>query len=92
MRKIEGGLLLSASDLMRFKGCKHATTLDLRLIEVADVVPAADDDEAKLLQRQGDAHERAFLEKLKAQGRAITEIPKDDLPLERSVELTLAAG
>lgn len=36
MRKIEGVLRLSASDLMRFKGCRHASTLDLRLIEVGD--------------------------------------------------------
>ena len=36
MWKADGGLRLSASDLMRFKSCAHATTLDLRKIEVLE--------------------------------------------------------
>lgn len=91
MRLIDGEMRLSASDLMRFKGCRHATTLDLRQLEVGDLVPAADGDEAELLQRQGDAHELSFLEELRASGRSIAEIPKDGIPLERSVELTAEA-
>tara|TARA_R110000868_G_scaffold411785_1_gene710604 strand:- start:91915 stop:95250 length:3336 start_codon:yes stop_codon:yes gene_type:complete len=91
MRMLDGKLRLSASDLMRFKGCRHATTLDLRLMEIGDVTPAADGDEAVLLQRQGDAHELAFLEGLRETGRSIVEIPKDGIPLERSVELTIDA-
>lgn len=91
MRKIDGVLRLSASDLMRFKGCRHATTLDLRLIEMGDLRPKADGAEAELLQRQGDEHELAFLEGLKAAGRVVVEIPKDGIPLEESVRLTLEA-
>lgn len=91
MRLIDGEMRLSASDLMRFKGCRHATTLDLRQLEVGDLVPAADGDEAELLQRQGDAHELSFLEELRTSGRSIAEIPKDGIPLERSVELTAEA-
>jgi uncharacterized protein len=91
VRKIDEVLRLSASDLMRFKGCRHATTLDLRLIEVGDLKPGADSAEAELLQRQGDEHELAFLESLKAEGRVIVEIPKDGIPLEESVRLTLEA-
>jgi hypothetical protein len=33
MRFIDGRILLSASDLMRFTGCSHATTLDLAYLE-----------------------------------------------------------
>ncbi len=91
MRRIDGQFRFSASDLMRFKGCRHATALDLRLIEVGDIVPVEDSDEAALLQAQGDAHELAFLEKLRAEGKSIVEIPKDGLTLEASVELTCAA-
>lgn len=65
MRMIDGALRLSASDLMRVKGCRHATTLDLRMMEVGDLVPTDDRAEAELLQRQGDAHELAFLDELK---------------------------
>jgi uncharacterized protein len=91
MRKIDGNLRLSASDLMRFKGCRHASTLDLRLVEVGDLKPRHDTAEAELLQRQGDEHELAFLEELKASGRRIVEIPKDGISLEESVRLTLEA-
>jgi uncharacterized protein len=89
MRLLNGELRLSASDLMRFKGCRHATTLDLRLMEVGDLTPAADGDEAELLQRQGDAHELAFLQNLKASGRSVVEIPKEGMSLEQSVEATI---
>ncbi len=91
MRKIDGAMRLSASDLMRFKGCRHATALDLRLIEVADMAPGEDSAEAELLQRQGDEHEFAFLDKLKADGRRVVEIPKEGLSLEESMRLTLDA-
>ncbi|MRG67126.1 TM0106 family RecB-like putative nuclease [Rhizobium pusense] len=91
MRKIDDALRLSASDLMRFKGCRHATALDLRLIEVGDLEPRKDSTEAELLQRQGDEHELAFLEQIKASGRRVVEIPKDGVPLEESVRLTLGA-
>ncbi|WP_153039488.1 TM0106 family RecB-like putative nuclease, partial [Sphingobium yanoikuyae] len=91
MRLIGEHLRLSASDLMRFKGCRHATALDLRLIEEGDLKPGKDGAEALLLQKQGDEHELAFLETLKADGRTIVEIPKDGIPLEESVRLTLEA-
>ncbi len=91
MRLLDGGLRLSASDLMRFKGCRHATALDLRLVEVGDIVPGQDGEEALLLQRQGDEHELAFLEELRAASRSIVEIPKDGIPLERSAALTVEA-
>lgn len=91
MRMQNGEIRLSASDLMRFKGCRHATTLDLRYMEQRDILPAADGEEAELLQRQGDEHELSYLADLKAAGRSVVEVPKDGLPLERSVELTAEA-
>ncbi|MBA4234176.1 MAG: hypothetical protein C0465_26750, partial [Ralstonia sp.] len=91
MRMIGESLRLSASDLMRFKGCRHATALDLRLIEVGDLQPGEEGAEAELLQRQGDEHELAYLEQLKADGRIVVEIPKDGIELEESARLTLEA-
>lgn len=91
MRLINEALRLSASDLMRFKGCRHATALDLRLIEIGDLPPGDDSEEAELLQKQGDEHELAFLEKLKAEGRSVISIPKDGITLEESVRLTIEA-
>ncbi|MBB3877011.1 MAG: TM0106 family RecB-like putative nuclease [Sphingomonas sp.] len=88
MRLLDGELRLSATDLMRFKGCRHATTLDLRQLEIGDIVPAAESDEAELLQRQGDAHEMKFLEGLKSAGRSVVEIPKGGLSIATSTALT----
>jgi uncharacterized protein len=95
MQRVGEALRLSASDLMRFKGCAHATALDLRRLEVGDLQPDADSDEAELLQRQGDAHEAAFLAGLKASGKAVVEIAKDGVALEAAAAATreaLASG
>jgi len=91
MRMIDGELRLSASDLMRFQGCAHASALDLRQLEVGDLAPDEDTAEARLLQRQGDDHEAAYLEALRAEGRSIVEITKDDLTLEQAVAQTADA-
>ncbi len=91
MRMQNGEIRLSASDLMRFMGCRHASTLDLRYMEQRDIQPATEGDEAELLQRQGDQHELTYLAELKAKGRSVVEIPKDGLTLERSVALTADA-
>ena len=93
MRDIGGRTLLSATDLMRFMGCAHATTLDLARMRGTGPEPKADSDDAALLQKQGDAHETAHLNKLKAAGRRITEIARGDLGHDADVTLkALATG
>jgi uncharacterized protein len=80
MRSIEGGrILLSATDLMRFMGCAHATALDLAHMRGIGPAPREDSDDAALLQKQGDAHEAAHLAKLKASGVSVVEIARSDL-------------
>jgi uncharacterized protein len=79
MREFGGGLLFSASDLMRFMGCRHATTLDLAYMNKTGPKPREDSEDAALLQKQGDAHERRHLEKLRAEVRSVVEIPRDNL-------------
>ena len=61
MREIDGEVLLSASDLMRFMGCAHATALDLARMRGQGPKPREDTEDAELLQKQGDAHEAAHL-------------------------------
>ena len=76
--KVEGlGVLLSASDLMRFMSCKHATALDLRYARGGALVPADDTEDAKILQKQGDEHESRYLSKLKSDGRLVVEFGRD---------------
>ena len=68
MQRNERGVLLSASDLMRFAGCAHATTLDLAWMMGRGAAPGEDSEDAQLLQRHGDAHEARHLARLKRRG------------------------
>ena len=76
--RLEGHeVLLSASNLMRFTSCKHATALDLRYARGEPLVPADDTEDAKILQKQGDDHESRYLSKLKGEGRSVVEFGRD---------------
>lgn len=76
--RVEGHeVLLSASDLMRFMSCKHATALDLRYARGEPLVPADDTEDAKILQKQGDDHESRYLARLKGEGRSVIEFDRD---------------
>jgi predicted RecB family nuclease len=67
------GLIFSATDLVNFLGCRHATFLDRRHLD--EPMPlGAEDPLLVLLQQKGIAHERRYLEKLKAEGREVLEI------------------
>ncbi|AML51731.1 TM0106 family RecB-like putative nuclease [Falsihalocynthiibacter arcticus] len=79
MRKLEGQILLSASDLMRFMGCAHATTLDIERMNGRGPSPRADSEDAALLQKQGNAHEEGYLKKLKSSGANVVEIASGNL-------------
>lgn len=79
MRQFGEQILFSATDLMRFMGCAHATTLDLAHMRGTGPKPRADSADAALLQKQGDAHEAAHLARLRGQGRNVIEIARGDL-------------
>ena len=73
MRIHNGGLIFSATDLVNFLGCRHATYLDRRNLD--EPMPLGEDDPLlALLQVKGIAHERRYLEKLKAEGHEVVEI------------------
>ncbi|MBZ9864218.1 TM0106 family RecB-like putative nuclease [Mesorhizobium sp. CA15] len=86
--KLEGGkILLSASDLMRFMGCQHATAMDLRYARGEPLVPAEDSEDAQLLQKYGDQHEASYLAKLRNDGQQVLEFNRD-IALPVAAELT----
>ena len=91
MQRNECGVLLSASDLMRFAGCAHATTLDLAWMMGRGAAPAGDSEDAELLQRHGDAHEARHLARLRAAGRGVVEIVREGVSLAQGVAATRAA-
>lgn len=85
MKILGDEIQLSATDLMRFMGCRHATALDLAYGRGAGLSPCEDSDDAQLLQKRGDAHEEAHLGKLKDKYPRVIEIERGSLE-ERSVE------
>ena len=89
MRKADGGLILSASDLLGYMGCAHHATLGLRDLE-EPIQRADDDDQAQLIQEKGDEHEAAYLKMLRRSGQKIAEI-SDGASLDKRVEQTAEA-
>jgi predicted RecB family nuclease len=91
MKLEHGERLYSASDLLNFLGCPHSTTLDLAALK-GRLEGASEDDDAylDLLRTKGLEHERAFLDKLKAEGRDCIAID-DTLSLADKVAATRAA-
>lgn len=89
MRINNGGLIFSATDLVNFLGCRHATYLDRRNLD--ESIPLADDDPLlALLQEKGLAHEQQYLEGLRNEGRGVVEISGRGSPADRHVA-TVAA-
>ncbi|MEJ7934462.1 TM0106 family RecB-like putative nuclease [Sphingobium sp. AN558] len=76
MLRHQGRTIFSASDLVNFMGCAHATLQDIRnLVSPASFPP--DDESAVLLQQKGIEHEQAYLQRLRDEGRSVVEISSD---------------
>ncbi|WP_292465368.1 TM0106 family RecB-like putative nuclease [Mesorhizobium sp.] len=91
MKRDGNGLRLSASDLMRFMACSHATRLDLAFLAGQGPQPTDDGEDAVLLQRYGDAHEAAHLAQLERSGARIIRIEKDGVAFDEAIKATLEA-
>ncbi|MCP5385460.1 MAG: TM0106 family RecB-like putative nuclease [Novosphingobium sp.] len=91
MRLYENAALYSPTDLVRYLGCAHATSLDLaKLISPEDAPQQAEDDAmGKLVQQAGLEHEDAYRAKLAAEG-GLVEID-DKAPLGIRAAATIAA-
>jgi predicted RecB family nuclease len=78
---VDGTVIVSATDLIGYLACDHLATLELgRLQGLWERPPdRADDPTVKLMQEHGDRHEREYLERLRAAGRTVREISKEDL-------------
>src|SRR5881296_3510209 len=74
MQTIGGRLALSPSDLNDYLECPHLTTLALEVARGERARAFVADEHAELLRRKGELHERAYLERLRAEGRQIVEI------------------
>lgn len=74
MQSLNGRLVLSPTDLNDYVECAHLTTLALEVARGRRKRPFLADEHAELLRRKGEAHERAYLDRLRAEGRSVVEI------------------
>src|SRR6058998_3421081 len=74
MQVVEDRLVISPSDLNDHVECAHLTTLALEVARGQRARPHVPDEEADLLRRKGEMHERSYLERLRTEGRTIVEI------------------
>src|SRR2546429_1559950 len=74
MYRVGAHIGLSPSDLNDHIECPHLTTLALEVARGQRARPFVADEHAELLRRKGELHERAYLDRLRADGRQIVEI------------------
>jgi predicted RecB family nuclease len=93
MQLRDGDYLFSATDLVGFLECEHLTVLDRQSLYDAGAraLRSGLDDSAELIARKGDEHERAYLERLRSDGRNVTDIAADGGSIHDKVGRTLAA-
>jgi predicted RecB family nuclease len=82
LKKNQGRILFSASDLNGFIGCQHSTYLDLQDLE--DRLPRAKNSaQDKLIQQMGHEHEAEHLETLKSSCLRVVEVLEEGSLAER---------
>src|SRR5688572_18960376 len=74
MYRVGSRIALSPSDLNDYVECPHLTTLALEVARGERGRPHVPDQHADLLRNKGEAHERAYLDRLRAEGRHIVAI------------------
>ncbi|MGY1988048.1 TM0106 family RecB-like putative nuclease [Blastococcus sp. SYSU DS0669] len=75
MQRLDGRLVLSPTDLTHHQECRHLTRLDLGVAAGEWAAPEAETtDELQLVFDRGVAHEKKYLESLRAAGKTVAEI------------------
>jgi uncharacterized protein len=65
----DGSIIVSATDLVGYLACDHLATLELQALHGELDKPLRQDPELELIRKRGFAHEQAYLERLRAEGR-----------------------
>jgi uncharacterized protein len=74
MKITDSRLRLSASDVANYLACQHLTRLDLQMAQGTLRPPREFDIGFQDLVRRGEAHERAVLDRFRADGREVVDI------------------
>jgi len=85
LQRRNGSTLFSAGDLVAFLECEHAATLALQDL-AAPLARAEDDESLQLIQDKGFAHERGYLESLRARGLRVVSLPEKGDPAELAAQ------
>jgi uncharacterized protein len=78
-----GRLTLSPSDVTAYLACEHLTSLSLRVARGELVPPPFENDQAELIFRKGDEHEKAYLQRLRDDGRQVVDLSSEPVDWER---------
>jgi uncharacterized protein len=90
MQRYGKDILHSASDVVNFLECEHISYLD-RIDLITPLPRTKDDDQAKLVQQKGYAHEAAYAAQLATESDSFIDIAKTDSSLDSKIEATLDA-
>src|SRR5579859_6595404 len=90
MRIVDGRVLLSPSDLTGYLACEHLATLELAVAR-GDLARPEPSDDLELLFAKGEAHEAAYLERLRGEGLSVVEIEVGDGDLAAAAQATREA-
>ncbi len=77
MERVDGELILSASDLINHLECPHLTQLDIEVALGRLDLTETRSDTTEMVARKGDEHEQAYLAQLRTEGREIVEIENE---------------
>ena len=89
MKKHCGSVVYSPSDLIRYLASPFASWLDRYYLEnPGAITPDEETEEAKLLSRTGDEHEKSILTGYKTSNGGLVEIAKDHFEAARTATLT----
>ena len=92
MQTIDGQPVYSATDLVGFLECEHLTNLDRAALANLVKKPIRENDEIELIAKRGLDHERAYLERLRADGRTVASIERDGSSVGRGESKHLDQG
>ena len=78
MQLIDGQPVFSATDLVGYLACEHLTALERAAMAGLVAKPTREDRELDIIRRRGFQHESRYLSELRAGGRSVVEIARDD--------------
>src|SRR5688500_15581384 len=78
MQLIDGRPVFSATDLVGFLACEHLTALERAALAELVQRPEREDRELDVIRKRGFQHEQRYLDELKADGRRVATIDRDD--------------